>query len=269
LRYRARERGRWAVQLPGQKDEIRRFYAAETLDRDQSEWIASGGSAHVPENAASRYFLRRKVTTALEMTGLGRASAVLEVGSSWGHQTFLLAERVAHVTGVDLSSESIDLARRRAAHWAVRNVRFEVGDAEDLAGHADASFDGVLSFSTLRFCPQPERALREMCRVLRSGGRLAVDFPNAACPWYGPLKRGLGISPHIHDRLFTGVEAQALVDQAGFTDVRRRTLLFTSKRVPGAMLPAFRLLDIVGERVPGLRDLAGIVMVSGRKRASG
>lgn len=252
-----------------QKDEIRRFYAAETRDRDQREWITRGGSAQIPENAAARYFLKRKVMAALAMTGLGPAHRLLEVGSSWGHQTFLLAGHVAHVTAVDLSAESIELARRRAAHWNVENVHFAVADAEDLAGVADASFDGVVSFSTLRFCPRPERALSQMLRVLRPGGAVAVDFPNAACPWYGPLKRGLRIAPHIHDRLYAGAEAQTLVEAAGFTAVRRKTLLFTSKRVPSVLLPAFQLLDLVGERVPGVRELAGIVMCSGRKPGPG
>jgi SAM-dependent methyltransferase len=127
----------------------------------------------------------------------------------------------------------------------------------------------VLSFSLLRFCPHPERAVAEMLRVLKPGGALAVDFPNADCPWYGPMKRGLGIEPHIHDRLWTGAQAQALVEAAGFTAVRRRTLLFTTKRVPAVLLPAFQLLDLVGERLPALRELAGIVMVSGRKLGPG
>jgi ubiquinone/menaquinone biosynthesis C-methylase UbiE len=248
---------------PPQKDAIRDFYAAEAAERDTQAWLREGGGARVPENPASHYFLDRKVSTALAMTSTTPASKVLEVGSSFGHQTFLLTGRFAHVTAVDLSPESISLARRRAEFWKVPNVRFEVADAEDLRDFADGAFDLVLSFSTLRFCPDPARALREFRRVVRPGGRLVVDFPNADCPWYGPLKRAIGLDPHIHDRLFTAAEARGIVAEAGWQDVRLRNLLFTTKRAPTALLPAFRLLDAVGERLPGLKSWSGILMVSG------
>jgi SAM-dependent methyltransferase len=200
---------------------------------------------------------------------VGPEARVLEVGCSFGHQTFLLAPRFAHVTAVDLSPESIALARRRAERWNVRNVRFDVADAEALTELPDAGFDLVLSFSTLRFCPSPARALREFRRVTRPGGRLVADFPNADCPWYGPLKRSLRITPHIHDRLFRVGEVSELLREAGWSDVRTRNILFTSKRVSDGWLPLFRWIDRVGERLPGVRGWSGIVMAAGRATDGG
>jgi SAM-dependent methyltransferase len=254
---------RLPIETSEQKHALREFYASEAAELDSAAWLDAGGSARVPENRASHYFLDRKVETALAMAGAGREARVLEVGCSFGHQTFLLAPRFAHVTAVDLSPESIALARRRAERWKVPNVRFDVADAESLTGLADASFDLVMSFSTLRFCPSPARALREFRRVTRSGGRLVADFPNADCPWYGPVKRSLGITPHIHDRLFRASEVHELLKEAGWSDVRTRNILFTSKRVPETWLPVFRWIDRIGERLPGVRGWAGIVMASG------
>ncbi len=248
-----------------QKNAMRDFYAAEARDRDSAEWLEAGGGARVPENAASHYFLDRKVEVALALANLPATARVLEVGSSFGHQTFLFTPRFAHVTAVDLSPESIALARRRAERWKVANVRFEVADAERLDDFPDESFDAVFSFSTLRFCPHPERALAEFVRVARRGAPVVVDFPNAKCPWYGPLKKSLSIAPHIHDRLFLAREAEALLAGAGLGRVTSRHLLFTSKRVPGALLPLFRLLDAAGERLPGVCEYAGIVMARGVK----
>lgn len=251
------------------KQDMREFYASEARDRETAAWLEAGGSARVPESRAAHYFIDRKVETALSLASAPTGSRVLEVGCSFGHMTFLLARRFSQVTAVDISAESIDLARRRAARWNVTNVRFEVADAERLHAFGDGGFDAVFSFSTVRFCPDPAAALREMHRVLRLGGVAAVDFPNRLCPWYGPIKRRLAIDPHVHDRLFTAGEADDLVRGAGFTAVRHRHLLFTSKRVPDGSLPAFRLLDAVLERVPGVRRLAGIVMVRGERRAAG
>jgi SAM-dependent methyltransferase len=246
-----------------QRRALRDFYASEAADRDDPAWLEAGGSERVPESPASHYFLDRKVDTALAMAPAPREAHVLEVGCSFGHQTFLLARRFASVEAVDLSPESIALARRRAEHWGVGNVRFDVADAENLAAYADASFDLVLSFSTLRFCPDPLRALREFRRVTRPGGRLAADFPNADCPWYGPLKRSLGIEEHIHDRLFRAAEVRALLAEAGWSSARTRHILFTTKRAPTAALGIFRVVDAVAERLPVVRGWSGIVMATG------
>jgi SAM-dependent methyltransferase len=251
------------------KLDLEAFYADEARDRDSDAWIRSGGSARVPESAASHYFIDRKVNASLAMAALPADARVLEVGCSFGHMSFLLARRFREVVAVDLSRESIDLARRRAAHWGVANIRFEVGDAEDLADLPDQAFTGVFSYSTVRFCPHPERALAEFHRVLAPGGRAVVDVPNKRCPWYGPIKRAAGITPHIHDRLFEAEEIAALMRAAGFRAVDHRHILFTTKRTPAPVLPLARLADAVLERTPGVKGWSGIVMAVGRKDANG
>lgn len=247
------------------KQNLRAFYASEAQALGSDSWISAGGSARVPESRASQYFVGRKVEEAIALTRLEPDRRVLEVGCSFGHMTFLLAERFREVVAVDLSGESVELARRRAAHYGVRNVEFHQADAENLGRVADGSFDGAFSFSTIRFCPNPERALAEIHRALKPDGVVAVDVPNRDCPWYGPLKRLLRIAPHIHDRLYTSGEIREGLRQAGFAEVRARHILFTTKRVPDTLLPAFKLLDRALEPVPGVRRLSGIIMAAGRK----
>lgn len=247
------------------KKDMKDFYADEASDRDTEAWLAEGGSARVPETPASHYFIDRKVEAAVAMAGLPRESRIIEVGSSFGHMSFLLAERFREVTAVDLSPESIGLARRRAERYGVTNVRFEVADAEHLEAFADGAFDGAFAFSTLRFCPDPLAAARELVRVTRPGGAVVADFPNSECPWYGPMKRMIRVTPHIHDRLFTSSEAADLMRRAGLPGVRVRHMLFTTKRIPTAALPLFRVLDRVLEPIPGVRRWSGILMSAGRR----
>ena len=247
------------------KEAMRGFYAAEAGDRDTDAWLREGGSARVPETPASHYFIDRKVETAIAMAQAPAASRVLEVGCSFGHMSFLLAERFREVVAVDLSAESIALATRRARHYDVSNLRFLEADAERLETFRAGEFEAVFMFSTLRFCPHPDAALAEAWRVLAPGGRAVVDVPNRRSPWYGPIKRVIGVEPHIHDRLYVKSELEAMMRTTGFTEVHSRHILFTSKRVPTPMLPAFKLLDRVLEPLPGLRELSGIVMTAGRK----
>ncbi len=247
------------------KEAMRAFYASEASERAAEAWIAEGGSARVPESRSAHYFIDRKVEEALRLARLDRENRVLEIGCSFGHMTFLLAERFREVVAVDLSRESIELGRRRAQHYGIRNVRFQEADAEDLALFGPEEFGGVFAFSTLRFCPSPERALREMQRVLATGGRVVVDVPNKNCPWYGPLKHFMGIQPHIHDRLFAAAEIRRLLEEAGFSRVLSKHILFTTKRLPAAALPVFRTLDRALEATPAIRTLSGIVVAAGCK----
>lgn len=251
----------------GVKEAMKTFYASEASEHASEAWLAEGGTARVPESRAAHYFIDRKVEEAVALAALGPESRVIEVGSSFGHMSFLLAQRFREVVAVDLSPESIELARRRAARYGVANLRFEVADAENLEAHPSGAFDGAFSFSTLRFCPQPERAAGELFRVVRDGGRAVVDVPNRSCPWYGPLKRVFGITPHIHDRLYSAAEIRRLLERTGFGRVRCKHILFTTKRVPAGLLAISRGMDTVLEAVPGVRALSGIIMAVGTKPA--
>jgi arsenite methyltransferase len=108
----------------------------------------------------------------IEKLGLVAGARVLDVGCGTGQLARLLSERVGStgsVTGVDPLPERIELARS-----AVAGVRFEVGTAEDLGAFADASFDAVTMSSVLHWVADKAKALAEVRRVLRPGGRLGV-----------------------------------------------------------------------------------------------
>lgn len=107
-----------------------------------------------------------------ERLGLEEGARVLDVGCGTGRLAHWIAERVGimgAVTGIDPLEERILIARSRGG-----NVRFEVGHAEDLRAFEDASFDAVCMSSVLHWVTDKARALAEVRRVLRPGGRLGV-----------------------------------------------------------------------------------------------
>lgn len=103
--------------------------------------------------------------------------AWLDVGCGSGFFSRMLAERDAHVTGVDGSSAMVAEAERLGCGSAGLTFR-RIGNAESLP-FADASFDGVLCLSLLEYLERPTACLMEMARVLRPGGWLVLSTP---CP---------------------------------------------------------------------------------------
>lgn len=119
--------------------------------------------------------------------GLIPGERVLDVACGTGIIALDAAARVSpggDVVGVDLSGRMIEAARRRAMQEHHTNVSFERMDAEQL-GLPDNSFDVALCALGLMYMPGPERAILEMRRVLRPGGRiiLAVWGERSRCGW--------------------------------------------------------------------------------------
>ena len=128
----------------------------------------------------------------------------------------------------------------------------------------DGAYDIIYSFSTIRFSRRPDVAMKEIHRTLKPGGYAVIDFPNRRSPWHLLLKPLLGIRKHMHDHLYTKDEAVRLVRDAGFIVEGVEEFLFTSRRLPRYLLPAFRMFDRLLEPT-FLRRFAGIIMIAARR----
>lgn len=98
----------------------------------------------------------------------------LEIATGPGHVAMALAERCRQVIGVDLTDAPLAIAERTCRERGLTNVRFQRADAEQLP-FADAEFDIVLCRFALHHFEDPAVPLREMTRVCRAGGRIAVE----------------------------------------------------------------------------------------------
>ena len=148
----------------------------------------------------------------------------------------------------------IDAAERRARDMKFSNCRFSRMDAETLA-LPDAGFDVVLCALGLMYMPDPEQALREMCRVLRPGGRVsaAVWGERANCGWSAlfPIVDA-EVASEVCPLFFRLGQQDALARlcaDAKFVDVRHRrittTLTFAdADEALARALPSHEALDL-------------------------
>jgi SAM-dependent methyltransferase len=109
----------------------------------------------------------------VDFTDLPERGRMLDVGSGTGSLAFVIAERKSHthVLGIDPSKEYVAYATSR--NRFPDRVGFEVGDAQQL-DFPDASFDATLSLLVINFIPDPKKALFELRRVTKPGGKLSA-----------------------------------------------------------------------------------------------
>ena len=110
---------------------------------------------------------------AIERAAIGPTMRVVDVATGPGTVACRVATKVASVHAVDFSSEMVACCRARVDALGLRNVTMTQGDGQALP-YADASFDLGFSMFGLMFFPDRPRGFRELCRVLRPGGRAFV-----------------------------------------------------------------------------------------------
>lgn len=97
---------------------------------------------------------------------------VLDVATGTGNVAIPLARAGCIVIGVDIAPNLLEQARERATAEGL-SANFDEGDAEALP-YADGSFDAVVTMFGAMFAPRPELVAKELARVLRPGGLLAM-----------------------------------------------------------------------------------------------
>ncbi|HYF03359.1 MAG TPA: methyltransferase domain-containing protein [Patescibacteria group bacterium] len=135
--------------------------------------LAFTGERFLPEqkgDIAYEHIHRYKIANELV-----EGKTVLDIASGEGYGSAFLAEKAAHVIGVDISEESVAYAKRRYAY--ARNVEYRIGSCEDIPCE-DNSIDVLVSFETIEHITDHDLFMREIKRVLRPDGIVILSSPN-------------------------------------------------------------------------------------------
>ena len=206
---------------------------------------------------------RETLSWLVDAASPGKDDLVLDVGTGAGHTALALAPRVRRVVAIDVTEEMLEEGRKLAAKRGIGNVEFRVGNAMDLP-YPDRSFDIVTCRRAAHHFTDLKRALGEMTRVLRVGGRLVID--DRSVPEdeeVDALINGLDVlhdPAHVRDR--SPFEWSALIRSAGLEAIglrpyRRRMPLshFTDMVDPPTESAMRDLVMNASERAKGIMDI--------------
>ena len=184
--------------------------------------------------------------------GIKKGHKVLDLGCGDGTTALPAAKLGAEVLGVDIARNLVEAGNRRAQEQGLPNLRFQEGDASNLAGLPDKTFDLVVSIFGAMFAPKPFDVAKEMVRVTRPGGRIVMGnwIPNDPTLVAQILKISSAYSPPPPEGFISpmtwGVEA-TVIERFGAAGVPndnvsfvRDTYTFNFPGTPAEFVDVFR-----------------------------
>ena len=125
-------------------------------------------------------FMRQSGEAVVKSLGMTTPLRVLDLGCGDGTTAVPLALLGAEVVGIDIARNLVDAGNKRAAEAGLKRLKLQEGDACNLQGVSDHSFDLTLSVFGAMFAPKPFDVAKEMVRVTKPGGRIVMGnwIPN-------------------------------------------------------------------------------------------
>jgi len=200
-----------------------------TKSEDQSDLQES--YSHGYDSKFVDYLEGRKITSdaAFFLPNLKAGMSLLDCGCGPGSITIDLAEFLAPgvVTGIDIASNQIEIARARASEKGVSNLDLKVGNIYHLP-FGDNSFDAAFAHTVLQHLREPVKALKEIQRVLKPGGVIGVREEDTDGVIFSPSNTRLYDCWKLYIRSwrynggdpFIARRHRGVLHEAGFTNVK-------------------------------------------------
>lgn len=194
--------------------------------------------------------MRESGEALVDSLGISSGQKILDIGCGDGTTALPAAKRGADVLGVDIARNLVEAGNRRAREQGLTNLQFQEGDAMDLAGLPNKTFDLVISIFGAMFAPRPFDVAKETVRVTRPGGRIVMGnwIPNDPTLVAQILKISAAYTPPPPEGFVSpmtwGDEMQVrerfMAAGANQVSFERATWYFREEGPPSGLLATFR-----------------------------
>jgi ubiquinone/menaquinone biosynthesis C-methylase UbiE len=198
--------------------------------------------------------MRQSGEAVVKSLGVTKPLRALDLGCGDGTTAVPLARLGAEVVGIDIAGNLVAAGNKRATEAGLKRLSFQEGDASDLQGVGDHSFDLTLSVFGAMFAPKPFDVAREMVRVTKRGGRIVMGnwIPNDPTSFVSQLLKisssftppppegfvspmTWGVDSHIVERF-----GQAGVPKEKISMVKDTYLFISPDKSPAQVIESFR-----------------------------
>ncbi|KPU45866.1 ubiquinone/menaquinone biosynthesis C-methyltransferase UbiE [Oxobacter pfennigii] len=178
---------------------------------------------------------------------LKEGETILDLGSGGGIDCFIASRYAGNsgkVYGLDMTDEMLKLANKNKEKIGVKNVEFIKGEIENIP-FPEEKFDVILSNCVINLCESKEKALSEVYRVLKKGGRLAIADIIALKDVPDNMKRNVEMWAGCIAGALHVDEYRAILEKAGFKNIEIEPVNIYTKEVI--------------ESIAGSKDIEGIL----------
>lgn len=200
------------------------------MSSSQKEYILGTGDDELARLGLQHRVWADAASAAWKRSGIGPGSRVLDVGCGPGYASMDLAQLVTRtglVLGVDESPGFVDFLNSRARGLEISQLQARVADAQKLSESfsPEEKFDAIYCRWVLMWLPHPEKALSEMRKVLKPGGKVIIhDYFNWKAMTLAPRSKGIdaliqaAVSSFLESKGDPDIAARlpAMLREAGF-----------------------------------------------------
>lgn len=153
------------MERPATKEEVESLNDAFARENDIDAYYRQSGFL-------IGFIEQRRLSIIKSLMNAKHGEKILEVGCGGGHVLSLFRE--AELTGVDVSGEMLEKAKRNLGGANFKLLKGDIGEV----GLPDASFDGIVCSEVLEHVVDPDHVLHHIQRLVKPTGRVVITFPN-------------------------------------------------------------------------------------------
>jgi len=205
----------------------------------------------------------RRANYLIDLGDFDQGNSVLEIGCGTG----LFTEKVynatkSNITAIDISEKLLAQAREK-----LPQINFKIVDAMD-TGFEENSFNCIYGSSVLHHLDM-DIALKEIIRILKPGGRAVFAEPNIFNPQIflernvSFIKEWMGVSPD--ETAVNRWAMKRMLQDIGYVDAKVFPYDFLHPYTPKTLIGFIKKAGSIVEKIPGIREIAGSVIIYARK----